>query len=145
MAEVHPADVTALGQGAREAATRARHAAQATQAQDLLLARDKLRRLMPFLEQQVAGEVGEAVKAIDRWLAQWWGNEVVKVEDSVEGGNATTGSWRKLRRRGRAHVERKVRRRAGRTSGRRTTPESHEPEETGGGAGSCGCRWGEHK
>ena len=48
-------------------------------------ARNILCNLVAFLEEPIAEEIRGAVRAIDRWLASWWGEEIaVVVEDSQD-------------------------------------------------------------
>ena len=66
--QVHPADVIALQGNAVEQPSRR---ASPTNMGDLMMARQRLRRVLEFLEQPLAQEVREALQAMDRWLAAW--------------------------------------------------------------------------
>ena len=79
---VHPADVLALQEGGEEATSRE---GQTVTTGDLMEARNILCNFVAFLEEPIAEEIRGAVRAIDRWLASWWGEEIaVVVEDSQD-------------------------------------------------------------
>ena len=80
---VHPADVIALQNYEVE---ERRQTGQVSPG-ELLEARGRLCNLAAFMEEPIATELREAIRAIDRWMSEWWGTEetIQIIEDSQDG------------------------------------------------------------
>ena len=82
---VHPADTLGLAAGGQEAPASTSTALQ-TNTHPALRARAILRRLRPFTQGDVRGEVEAALRAVEEWSEQLWGAELLAIEDTPEGG-----------------------------------------------------------
>ena len=81
--EVHPADVLALQEGARESQQRE---TQFSTGRPLEGARHQLVEVLPFLDGEVAAVVRGAVYKVDEWLSRRYGVPVFEVPESQEAG-----------------------------------------------------------
>ena len=78
-APAHPADVLALAHGAAEVTTRQDNNPPATQLHQAI---QVIRETVPFVEQQAATKLAEAVSHIRSWIAQHWEEETAYTIES---------------------------------------------------------------